>query len=95
VLAICETMDPYFPVRYRVLETLPETFPPADIFGIDISILECFSGTSHLVDPKLVHLDVASSHLISNNVHLPKQSCIFWKWFRQAWDTVLQVWDIV
>jgi hypothetical protein len=60
------------PVRFDMFEALPEHFPPFDILRINTAILECLGGTLHLVDPKLVHIVVASLNVICDDVHLPE-----------------------
>jgi len=51
-------------MRYRMLETLQETSPPVDILRTDKEILERLRDTLHLVDPKLVQIDITSLNLV-------------------------------
>jgi len=47
-----------------MLEALPEIIPSIDILRIDTAIPECFRDALYLVDPKLVHIDVASPNFV-------------------------------
>jgi hypothetical protein len=47
-----------------MLKALPEIFPPVDILRIDTANLECFRDALYLVDPNLVHIDVASPNFV-------------------------------
>jgi hypothetical protein len=69
-LAINGRRNPCLPFRCDMLEAPPEFSPPFDILGIDMAILECLRGPLHLVHPKLDHVDVRSSNVVCEDVHL-------------------------
>jgi hypothetical protein len=50
----------YLPVCDRLFQGFPEISPAVDIFRVNAAMLQRFCDAAHLVDPKLVHLDVAS-----------------------------------
>ena len=60
----------YLQMCNGILEALLENSPPVDILRVDAAILECLRDTAHLINPKLVHIDVASSDFVYDDVHL-------------------------